>query len=517
MRTLWTLAALLLAWPAKPAEPAFQHSDRCVACHNGLATSWGEDVSIGFNWRASIMANSARDPYWQASVRRESMDFPDVRAAIEEECSACHMPVTHYEAKLRGRPAEVFSHLDSEDGVTCSVCHQISKEKLGSRESFNGEFVVDAPKSKQEHPEYGPFEIKKGQQRIMRTSSGGFLPSEEAHIKKSELCATCHTLYTTARGAEGGELPEQMPYLEWLHSDYRENQSCQDCHMPEVKEETPIAKVLGDPREGLHRHTFLGGNFLMERMLNRYRDELDVTALPQELNHAANETIGFLQSKTARIQIDRVSVSGGRLLAEVSIENLSGHKFPTAYPSRRAWLHVVVRDRDNKTLFESGALRADRSGAIEGNDNDTDPARFEPHYSEIDRADQVQIYEPILKDRAGRVTTGLLTAIGYLKDNRLLPHGFDKDMADKDIAVYGAASHDEDFRNGGDRIRYSVAIADSQGPFAVEAELWYQPIGYRWANNLKPYDAAEPHRFTGYYDAMAAGAAIVVARASVLK
>jgi hypothetical protein len=36
----------------------------------------------------------------------------------------------------------------------------------------------------------------------------------------------------------------------------------------------------------------------------------------------------------------------------------------------------------------------------------------------------------------------------------------------------------------------------------VQAELLYQPIGYRWANNLKKYDAAEPRRFNSYYDPM---------------
>ena len=43
----------------------------------------------------------------------------------------------------------------------------------------------------------------------------------------------------------------------------------------------------------------------------------------------------------------------------------------------------------------------------------------------------------------------------------------------------------------------------------------YQPIGFRWAQNLKPYtQAPEPRRFTEYYDAMAAGTAAVLARAS---
>ena len=39
-------------------KTAIHTSDRCVACHNGLKTSSGEDISIGFQWRASIMANA---------------------------------------------------------------------------------------------------------------------------------------------------------------------------------------------------------------------------------------------------------------------------------------------------------------------------------------------------------------------------------------------------------------------------------------------------------------------------
>src|SRR5881394_2834094 len=117
----------------------FQTSDRCFARHNGLATSSGEDISIGLNWRATMMANSARDPYWQAGVRRETIDHPEPKAAIEDECSICHMPMARYQAKYEGKEGEVFSHLEkgadapmdrlARDGVSCSLCHQITKEK----------------------------------------------------------------------------------------------------------------------------------------------------------------------------------------------------------------------------------------------------------------------------------------------------------------------------------------------------------------------------------------------------
>ena len=76
-----------------------------------MTTSAGKDFSIGLEWQASVMANSSRDPYWQGSVRRETIDHPESKAAIEDECSICHMPITRYEAKLRGQNGEVFSHL----------------------------------------------------------------------------------------------------------------------------------------------------------------------------------------------------------------------------------------------------------------------------------------------------------------------------------------------------------------------------------------------------------------------
>jgi hypothetical protein len=505
-------------------KPSFQTSDRCVACHNGLRTATGEDVSIGLDWRASIMANSSRDPYWQASVRRESIDHPESQAGIQDECSICHMPIVRYEAKLQGRKGEVFSHLpfdadnkgnaQAEDGVSCSVCHQIGPQKLGTPESFNGGFVVDPADSKNNRPEYGPFAIQTGHQKIMDSSTGGFRPTQATHIRDSAVCGTCHTLYTGALAAGGKELgkfPEQMPYLEWLHSDYPRKSSCQSCHMPEMHGPIPITAVYGSPRQGARRHTFVAANFFMQRMLNLYREDLSVAALPAELSAAADKTVEFLQSQSARVTIREITSTPNGLQVNVLVENLTGHKVPTAYPSRRAWLHVVVSDSDNNKVFESGALNPD--GSIQGNDNDADPSRFEPHYREINSSDQVEIYEDIMQDSAGHVTTGLLSAVGYLKDNRLLPHGFQKQTAGKDIAVIGEAADDPNFTDAGALVRYSVASGGAQGPFRVTAELWYQPIGFRWAHNLNPYSAAETQRFVRYYESMSSGTAVVLARA----
>ena len=507
------------------AMPLFAHSTDCVACHNQIVTADGTDVSIGTSWRSTMMANAARDPYWLAGVRRETIDHPKHAAAIQEECAACHMPMAERMSEAAGHQIDVFAQLPfsdlnlsddrrlASDGVSCTVCHQIAKDKLGTPESFNGEFVVAGPNAAGVRQVQGPYAIDAGRRRIMQSVTG-YEQVEAPHIKQSELCATCHTLITEAFGPDGkvtGRLPEQMNYQEWQHSAFNaEKASCQSCHMPRSTGSVRIASVLGDYRDGLSQHAFVGGNAFMLRLFSRYRAELGVEALPSELAATAAATVRQLQQDTATLTVGRPELSGGSLAFDVDVKNLTGHKFPTGYPARRTWLHVAVRDGSGRAVFESGAIGAD--GAIAGNDSDADATRFEPHYEEISRPDQVQIYEPILGDPAGKPTTGLLTATQYLKDNRLLPRGFDKATAQADIAVHGGARSDADFTGAGDRVRYRVPMAGATGPFTVDVELRYQSIGYRWATNLEKYDAAEPKRFVGYYRANAQSSSELVAR-----
>jgi len=511
------------------AKSDFRTSDRCVACHNNLKTKAGEDVSIGFQWRASVMANSGRDPYWQGSVRREALDHPAASREIQDECSVCHIPIVHLEDRDTGKQTDVFGLLplaakhdraaEAADGVSCSVCHQVSAKGLGSPETYNGNVVIDPPNAKQHHPENGPFRVDQPHQTIMITSTAGFVPTQAAHIRDSALCGTCHTLYTTARDEAGkpiGKLPEQTPYQEWQHSDFAKGETCQSCHMPQVNEPTRVASVFGpDDRDGLHRHVFVGGNILLLRILADHRSDLDVKAQPEELNASFDRTREFLKTRSAKVTIESLDHGPGKLDFTVHTENLTGHKLPTAFPSRRAWLHVTVRDQGGRIVFESGHLNPD--GSIVGNDNDENPARFEPHYTEVTKPDQVEIYEDIMEDTHGHVTTGLITATDYIKDNRLLPHGFDKATAEHDIRVIGSAADDPNFTGNGSLVRYVVDTGSAQGPFHVEAELWYQPAGYRWAHNFAPYKASEPQRFLNYFESASRDSAQVLATAEATR
>lgn len=503
------------------ATNAFRTSERCLVCHNNLKTAKGEDASMGTAWRSSMMANSARDPYWLASVRCEVQEHAEQSAAIQNECASCHMPLAHRIDQAGGHETAVFAHLPFKadnkgdtavEGVSCTVCHQMQPEGLGTVATYNGNFAVAAV-SDAARTLYGPFPVDAAKVGSLHLSGGGYGLTQSNHLREAALCGSCHTLFTQSLGADGkpaGTLPEQMVYLEWQHSDYRDKQSCQQCHMPEVSDPVKIAVLMSDPKTGVRRHSFEGANFLMQRILNAHRDELGVAAPEADLEAAAARTVTYLQAQAARVAVHALEVANGELRFAVTVENLTGHKLPTSFPSRRAWLHVTVAAADGHSVFESGKLNGD--GSIAGNVNDADPARYLPHYAKIDAPEQVQIFEPILGDAAGHVTTGLLTATQYLKDNRILPAGFDKATAAAEIAVRGAAADDPEFKAGSSTTQYQVTTGGAAGPYKITVELLYQPIGYRWAHNLAATPADETQHFVKEFDQAAAGSAVVVAR-----
>jgi hypothetical protein len=525
------LFIMVAASPGFAAVPQlFVTSERCMACHNNLQNLDGVDISIGSDWESAIMAHSAKDPYWQASVRRETIDHPSSSAHIQDECAACHMPMMRYREQLMGREAEVFALLPlpakrpplgvtgpvptpelAADGVSCSMCHQIQSHGLGSDASFTAGFRVDENTPVGNRIAFGPYEVDDGRKTVMRSASG-LSPNRAAHIQQSALCGSCHTLYTNALDSAGnviGRLPEQTPYLEWRHSSYVDTDPCQSCHMPVERDAAAVSSVLGIPRDHFSRHTFRGGNFFMLSLFARYADELSVVAPPAALEGTINRTRQYLQTHAASLEIREAAFDGGELSVRLAVRNLAGHKLPSAYPSRRAWIHFVVRDSGGHILFESGRLRPD--GSISGNDNDREASSYEPHYDRIDRESQVQIYEGILAGPDDAVTTGLLTAVRYIKDNRLLPDGFDKAGAPTDIAVKGEADADPTFAGGVDEVSYHVPLGSVEGPLRLEAELMYQPIAFRWAHNLKAYNASETQTFSRLYRNNADASAIRLA------
>ena len=232
-----------------------------------------------------------------------------------------------------------------------------------------------------------------------------------------------------------------MNYQEWQHSAFnKEERSCQSCHMPAAH------RVRSAPRRcSATRATRWPGTCssaatpswcgcstgTAPSSASRPASELEATARARRLRQLQQDTATLSRSRTPEL-------TGGALAFDVDVRNLTGHKFPTGYPSRGARGSTSrCATAQGDTVFESGAI--DETGSIVGQRQRRRIRRGSSPTTRDHQPDQVQIYEPILGDRAGVPTTGLLTATQYLKDNRLLPRGFDKTTAAAEIGVYGEA------------------------------------------------------------------------------
>jgi len=488
----------------------FSGSGNCAVCHtpgfpnnNALRSPHGDDISPPSLWRSTMMANAFRDPAWRAKVSAEIAAHPQYQQIIEDKCSTCHAPLGRTEAIYHGAQyyalAEAIADPLARDGVSCTLCHQINADNLGTAESFSGHYRIENV-----HLIYGPYQNPVGAPMQMMS---GYTPVFGEQVHESELCATCHTLFTPTVDNNGdivGEAPEQTPYLEWKNSKFpAENVQCQTCHMPEIDDPVVIsnrpASLAG--RSPFAKHYFVGANVFMQRILKKYGAELGVTASESHFDSTIARTLRILQHETAELSGDYFWKSADSLIIKVAVKNKSGHKFPTAYPSRRAWLHFNLKDNGGGTVFESGAWNP-ASGEIIALDAD-----YETHYDVITEPDQVQLYQAIMKDVDGKVNYTLLRAAGFIKDNRIPPEGFTATGPHYDsTAVEGLAIQDPNFNrhdgsegSGTDTVTYKISGLGSAQSYQLEVKLLYQTFPPRFIADLFQYSTPEVEKFKGYY------------------
>jgi hypothetical protein len=529
---------------------AFTNAVRCgVECHKADDPAMvfnGEDVSPNVQWQHTVMAHAFNDPYWQAAVEDEVDSFPNLTGFIEDTCTTCHAPIGRTHAHHTGTNLDVdhyyrfdvaISEDHSREGIGCSACHQIEEGNLGTPESFSGGYAIQGDSEDPGYKNmYGPYDSPVGGNMLSQT---GHTPVLGAYVAESELCATCHTLYTPTLDPETGSptgtsFLEQGPYLEWQNSVYAPGQAlalqCQDCHMPEpaVGYETKIS--LAPPSSpirttGYGQHTLLGGNAHLLEVLRQYSSELGIadSTLESGFNDQISQTQHFLKSAVT-VAVSAPSLVEDNLEFNVEVANNAGHKIPTAYPSRRMWLHVTVIDGDSNIIFESGKpdsrgyistddvrLKADCMSAhkLEGFDSNL---CYEPHRNQINDQSQVAVYETVIGDVNDNITHTLLQGSRYLKDNRIPPLGFTNSKAatiEMQTIPVGVAG-DDDFNCmnprategcGLDTVHYQVNIEGRSGPYAVEVGLLYQATQPAYVDGMHN-TGDRVNRFKVMYDAV---------------
>ena len=546
------LSGLVSGSVPSPAERAhsqlagnpFRLATDCQPCHSNapaataMRDSAGRDIAPYELWQGTMMANSGRDPYWRAELSAEIATFPSRRSEIEEKCTRCHQPMAasapgqfdderHWspDKPQSGDPLADYAL----DGVSCTVCHAILPDNLRTTDSFTGGYYID-----DQDRMFGPHNVTFTGPMVAWT---GKVPVQGNHIvDNAGLCASCHTLFThtlrTDGTATGNVYPEQVPYLEWRNSSFQDESapvganaaSCQDCHVPTdsidgVPIQTRIARSPAGAdygaipaRSPFGRHVLVGGNTLMPQILRDNAAALGVTAPAAAFDATIAATHDQLRNRTARVTIPSIARTGGELDVVVRIENLCGHKYPSAYPSRRAWLRVVVTDARNQVVWRSGDY--DAAGRIVDSGGLPLPSEAAggpvlAHKDLVTNPDDPQVYEIVMADENGAITFRLLRAASNHKDTRLLPDGWSPSHPDAGWTAPVGAASDPSFVAGADQVTFRIPAPQAAGPYSVRVELLHQPISARWAAELFTVQTPEIAAFQGYWNATNRAPALV--------
>jgi hypothetical protein len=335
----------------------------------------------------------------------------------------------------------------------------------------------------------------------------GYKSQFSPHVNQSELCASCHTLFTPTMDEQGnivGSFPEQTPYIEWKNSVYpSQNIQCQDCHMPKIYDPIKISGMGNFPdRTPFWRHTFVGGNFYMQNLLKNNIDSLGLTAEPEHFDSTIARTEYGLKELSVELTTS-ASYSNDILEVKLYIKNLTGHKIPTGIPFRRMWVHLKVEQGVGNVVFESGEW--DGTGKIIDYNSD-----YEPHYDLINSENQVQVYEGVFVNTDQQVTYTLLRAAEYIKDNRLPPVGFVTTHPSYDsVKIVGNAIDDTNFNRygtyqggtGGDSVKYLIPTLPNT-EYRITAEVCYQTVKTELVDHIRPINNGDINRFVSMYDAL---------------
>jgi hypothetical protein len=420
----------------------------------------------------------------------------------------------------------------SRDGVSCAACHRIAKEGLGTAETFTGRFKLD------------PADVVNGPYEDVVTlpmkHALNVTPRYAEQIKSSAVCGSCHTVVLPVfdtkgipvrdRNGKPKEFYEQTTYPEWQNSIYQNERepfdrktakTCQDCHMPKTfldqKLTFRIANIEDNNypytegrardkditvkvRDEYARHSLVGINQFGIMMFQQFPDILGIRtadymygkAIPGLLT-ALKSSDDFARNETAKVEVTSVKRTTDYLEASVRVENLAGHSLPSGVAFRRAFLALEAVDANGKVLWASG--RTNSSGAIVKGLSDEvlvteffdDPVTrkqvFQPHHSVITNETQVQIYEELIVNTEGRITTSFVALDHAVKNNRLLPKGWRPDGPYANVTgPHGEAEKDPEYVNksgssGADTITYRIALNEkTRDAVAVIAVLYYQSI-----------------------------------------
>ncbi|MEO8876446.1 MAG: multiheme c-type cytochrome [Polyangiaceae bacterium] len=315
------------------AFAAFPPAENCKDCH----------LTIYNQWKASIHAHAMTGPLMvvqnNADLRTSLANVPP---DIKRFCINCHGPVDALH-DLTDQSLPMPGGALGNQGVTCTVCHQFTKEPQAGTAGQASTFqqLLSAGRTF-----YGPIPDAVGNAYHKSRST-------PVYDHPENICIGCHNV-TFDRNADGNiqkgvDLVLQTTNDEFAEYQARGGQStCVTCHMPASTgraadhADIPLQQDYSAPARTIHDHGFVGVDAALDDPTDPQRAQRDAF-----IRFAAS--ISFDPSG---IQID-----GNKLAFKVQIANQTGHNLPTGFAfARQLWLEIAVKDRSGEVVFSSGVL-----------------------------------------------------------------------------------------------------------------------------------------------------------------
>ncbi len=347
-------------------ELDFPSAKECKTCHPKQYEEWSR----------SMHAYAQHSPVMEAFAQTLQ---EKTGGTLGTFCARCHTPIGTALGE-NGVIRNVHRSRISREGVTCVVCHRISKPYYKSNVRMNIE-----PGKRELACIYGPFE------NDAHSKMNGHPSKKQNYLKDSAFCGTCHDV-TTPRGVRLEEA-----FSEWQNSPAaKQGVTCQNCHMGPIQGipikdcERPrgyAAVVPGlDPTllplRHLSDHTFAGPDYSLlpdtefphklDWMYETdYKDQENLTnhqikTLKQirlinrrQLEIANNKRYELLKNGARiHVHVPKQAEAGKKIKVRVDVESTTaGHNFPTGFSAeRQLWVEITLCDPAGRPVFQSGNL-----------------------------------------------------------------------------------------------------------------------------------------------------------------
>ena len=301
------ITTTLSADASDPTSPQY-----CGACHQRIFKEWsssrmGQDLNNDKVYQFYAGYNG--------KGKKDGLGYQPMMHGAIGDCADCHVPKLVIEEHAKGKEVDLgIAMKEKKDhGISCIFCHSVKEVHINKDE--NGKYktrIFDTVTLGDMNTRYGP---------LKDVNTPAHKTAFKSHFKDSSLCGTCHL--------NQEKFLSISQYADWkeAYDTGKTDQTCQECHMPLIKEPTSVA--LGAPkREGMRKHTFIGS----------YDTDMLKKALSLDLT---------------------TDVAEGRLTVKTVVTNVgAGHKVPGSGPIRNVILKIEATDDAGKPLKFIGDKRA---------------------------------------------------------------------------------------------------------------------------------------------------------------